>query len=611
MLVDQHGRDMPVTSVPVDTNVSPEIQKAVQQYAGELFEKLDRLVANSPMPVDDKQPKGFFTDPFATLDSVGMGYRPNPSPTTYETLRQMTERNTLLGSIVQLRTHQMAAFCREQENQYSVGYLIRKRGVEHRRKRLTASERDKAQKIRHFVENMGQAPSLTRDGLEDAMKKMVRDSLTFDQVNMETVRTRGGDLYQTLVHDPATIRLADQSRVNPRGIPLTEQEEKTRSVYAQVLNGSIVKEFTARELSWGIRNPRSNVRVGRYGLPEPQMLVQIVTAHLWAEEWNRKAFSQGSTIKGVFNIKGNIDRIKYEAFRRQWMAQVGGITNAWKTPFVNSDGIEFVPMQLSNTEMGYNLWIEYLIKIACAIYLVDPSEINFDLRGGSQGNQPAFMTGNEAQQKMSKDRGLRPLLTFFANLINRNIVWQIDPTLEFAFIGLDAKSEAENIELRQKQGQTHYTINELRALDDMDPLDNGNVIMNPTYTGWVLQQQQQQGQQQGGMGGAGGMPPMGGGAPGQGGQPQQPMEQPYGGRLGPAGQQPTPGAQQGQQKLNAMAQGPKEHEDLHDEDDDIRMLRGNDRNKQNDWASSVHASLGDSDLKKSNPVADLFFEVDL
>jgi len=258
-------------------------------------------------------------------------------------------------------------------------------------------------------------------------------------------------------------------------------------------------------------------------------------------------------------------------------------------------------MQMSNTEMGYQMWIEYLVKIACAIYQMDPTEINFDLRGSSgAGQQPTFVSNNEAQQKMSKDKGLRPLLRFFEDMFNRHIVHRIDAEFELAFVGLDAKSEAEAIELRQKQGMTHLTINEVRALEDLDPIPSGDVIMNPTYTAYLLQQQAMQTQGGAGGGAPGGGQPPDGGAEDQGEQPQQP----YANRFGNAGSKPTDGAKQGKQTLQAMSDQHRGEDDDADEDHDIRML------KKEDWESSVHASVRNNDLRKSNEVAD-FFEIDL
>lgn len=577
--------------------LSDEVRKAVTSATSELFERFDRAFASMPQPVpQENQPKGFMIDPMAMLDSVGMGYRSNPSRVTYETLRQMTEGDTLLGCIIGTRVAQVSTFCMEQENKYSVGNLIRLKGKHKRNRPMTNGEKDRAKKVEFYVENMGQKPSLTRDGFVPAVKKMLRDSLTFDQVNTENQLTRGGQLHQTVVHDPATIRFADTTKWNPRGAPLSPEDEKTRVLFAQVLNGEIITEFTAHELGFGVRNPRSNVRVGNYGYPEPQQLLQTITSHLWAEQWNQKAFSQGSTVKGVLNMKGNIDRMKYDAFKRQWLAQVGGITNAWRTPIINSDGIEFVPMQMSNTEMGYQMWIEYLVKIACSIYQMDPTEINFDLRGSSNGQQPTFVSNNEAQQKMSKDRGLKPLLRFFQDYLNRHIVSRIDDEFELAFVGLDAKSEEQAVELRQKQGQTMITVNELRELEDLKPIKGGEIIMNPTFTSYL--QQLAQAQQQGGQPGAGGQPGMPGGDDQQ---EQEPAEQPYANRFGYAGDPQSQSGQQAGQKMQQAAQG-QQPQDEHVDDADISMLR------RNDWKSSIHASVRDNDLRKStrNEVAECF-----
>lgn len=577
--------------------ISDEIKKAVTSATSELFERWDRSWSSLPSSAkeaaahqDDNKPKGYMIDPFAMMDSVGMGFRPSPNRVTYETLRQMSEGDTLLGCIHGTRVAQVSTFCMDQENKYSVGNLIRHKQKHKRNKPLSPGEKDRAAKIEFYLENMGQVKSRTRDGFVPAMKKMVRDTLTFDQVNTENQLTRGGGLHQTVVHDPATIRFADTSKWNPRGGPLTPDEEKTRVLYAQLMNGEIVKEFTAYEMGWGVRNPRSNVRVGNYGYPEPQQLIQTITSHLWAEQWNQKAFSQGSTVKGVLNMKGNIDRQKYDAFKRQWMAQVGGITNAWRTPIINSDGIEFIQMQMSNTEMGYQMWIEYLVKVACAIYQMDPTEINFDLRGSSSGAQPTFVSNNEAQQKMSKDRGLKPLLRWFQDYINRNIVSQIDDEFEMAFVGLDAKTEEQSIELRQKQGQTMLTVNELRELEDLKPIKGGEIIMNPTFTSYL--QQLAAAQQQGGPQQAPG---------GQQGGEEDEVEQPYANRFGYVGDPQTQGGQQASRTMNQAAQQ-EEPQDVQIDDDDIRML------KRNDWESTIRSSVRDNDLQKSerNEIASIF-----
>lgn len=579
---DTEQGDVLSSAVPVDAAISPEIQKAVAEATGEFNDRLrsnEEVLAKALLRIEGQQeqqgnsegkPKGWFNDPFSLLDSVGMGYRSNPSQVTYETLRQMVERDTLLSAIVLTRIRQVSAFCRPQENKYSVGFAIRPRGRDRQYGRMPEELKARCSKVERFITNMGVDYNIERDGLSKFMAKVVRDRLTYDQVVFEKVPTYGGKIHSVYAHDASTFRIA-QPR-NLKGTPLATRSLNSSVQYVQIVNGERVTQYTPTQLAFCVANPRTSLRAQGYGFAEPMMLMNTVTAHIWAEDWNRKAFSQGSTIKGVMNLKGNVPRQQYEAFKRQWSAQVAGVNNAWRTPILNSDGVEFTPVQMSNTEMGYQMWIEYLVKIACAIYQMDPTEINFDLRGGS-GQQPVFMSSNEAQQEISKDRGLKPLLRFFEDEFNRHIVWCLDDDLEFAFVGLDAKTEEQAIELRQKQSMTTHTLNEARALEDLPPVENGDVVMNPTYTGYL--QQKAMMEQQGGAPG------------GEGGEEGGEAEQPYAENM--QGAEPGEEEQQAKNKLANLAPDTK-----YSADDHLKNL------ERNDWAASIHASLfDDNDLKKS------------
>lgn len=583
------------TSVPVPTDVPLAVRKAVEEATGEFTDKLashsEALMKafehEASRRTGEPKPKSWFNDPFQLLDSIGMGYRANPSQVTYETLRQMTERDTLLAAIVLTRIGQVSTFCRPQENKYSVGFKIRPRGGDKNR-RLRPDEKDRACRIERFMQDMGVDHNIERDGFEQFVKKFVRDRLTYDQACFEKVKTRGNSLHSVYAVPGDTIRIAHPR--DAKGTPPDVANIRRTIKYVQVVNGEIAAEFTPHELAFCIANPRTSMRVYGYGFPEPQMLINTVTAHIWAEEWNRKAFSQGSTIKGILNMKGTVPTKMYEAFKRQWTAQVAGVGNAWRTPILNSDGIDFTPVQMSNTEMGYQMWIEYLVKIGCAVYQMDPTEINFDLRA-SANQQPVFMSSNEAQQKISKDRGLKPLLRFVEDSLNRHVVWCIDDGFEFAFVGIDAETEEQAIELRLKEGQSHLTLNEVRAKEDLPPVkEGGDIVLNPTYTGYLQQMAMQQ-------------PPPGGGMPGmEGGEqpggeegPQNPYDNKFGG---------DPGEEEQQGKA-ALEQHANEEKPDGVDPEVLRTLR------RNDWMATVHQSQRDSDLKKSTTDNDVLFYADI
>lgn len=456
-------------------------------------------------------PKSWFNDPYAMLDSMGLGYRSAPSSLTFETMKQMAEKNTIVSSIIQTRLNQVASFCQPQLNKYSIGFKVAHRNQKHK---LTESEKEHVADMERFVLNMGADKNSERDSFEMWVRKVVRDRLTYDQMCSEKILRRNGKPHSIYAVPADTIRFAAPK--NKRATPLTKAQAWSTPKYVQVIDGTVVNEYTSKEFMFRVANPRTDLRTHNYGLSELELLVTTITSHLWAEEWNRKVFSQGSTIKGILNIKGNIPSAQIEAFKRQWMTQVSGVTNAWKTPVMNSDDMQWIPLQPSNNDMGFQQWLEYLVKVACAVYLIDPAEINFDTRGGV-GSQPMFMSTNEAQQKVSKDRGLQPLLRFIQNTVNEEILWEIDDDYQFLFVGLDARTESEAIELRMKELSSYKTLNEIRReADELPPTPDGDIVLNPVYVGYKQQQAAQQAQAQAGAaGGAGGMPgmPPGAGAP--------------------------------------------------------------------------------------------------
>lgn len=523
---------MTTSEAPLGPTLPPEILSAVEAALGDFAEKVrsnEAVLSKGLAGSAPAEPKSFFIDPTALLDTIGMGYRTAPSYLTYETLRQMSERNTVIASILLTRINQVASFCQPQKSKYGVGFAIRPRGADKHRA-LTRGETDSIRELQQFLLDTGREYNLGRDSFEHFMRKLVRDTLSYDQGCFEKIRTNSGKVHSFCAVPSDTIRIAaPRSR---KGTPPDRHTARDEIKYVQLINSQIAAEFTIDEMCFMVRNPRTHLRVFGYGYSELEMLITTVTSHLWAEEWNRRAFSQGSTVKGVFNLKGNIPTTQFEMFKRQWLAQISGVSNAWKTPVVNVEDIQWMPMQMSNTEMGYQMWMEYLIKVACAIYQIDPAEINFDLRG-STTQQPMFMSNNDAQQKISKDRGLNPLLRALESHINRHIIWANDPRFEFAFVGLDAKTEEQAAQLRLQQGQNYLTLNEVRALEDRSPLKNGDIPLNAVYTGYLAQQAQaeQQKSMMAAQGGAppGGAPPGGappGGAPQQAGASQQDDEQP-------------------------------------------------------------------------------------
>ncbi len=433
-----------------------------------------------------ESPRAMFHDPYSVTDWGG--WRQRPSAMTYETLRTMATQNTVIGAIINLRVNQVAQFARPQQGRYDKGYRIMLRDRRDQSRSMTKAEQQRATEIERMLETTGvllpgEKPQ-DRDSFRTFVKKSVRDVLTYDQWCFEKMRDRQNRPSRFICLPSETIRPAVVDTEHQ-----TVQERRDRVGYVQVFENSVIAEFGVDELAWCIMNPRSDLRANNFGLSPIEQIVRLVTAWLYGFEYNQRFFSQGSAIKGLINIKGTIPDKQMRAFRRMWYQMVSGVTNAWRTPILNSEEIQWVSMHSNNREMEYSAWMDWLTKLICAIYGIDPVEINFQF--GNTGQKSSMSVGSQEDKVVeSKDKGLRPLVDHMADSINQHIVWELEPDFEFAFAGIDAAAESEERKGIMELTSTVLTVNEGRAKLGEKPLPGelGNIIRDPQWLTWAQAQ---------------------------------------------------------------------------------------------------------------------------
>jgi hypothetical protein len=212
------------------------------------------------------------------------------------------------------------------------------------------------------------------------------------------------------------------------------------------------------------------------------MLINTVTATLWGFEHNKRFFSQGTSAKGILNFKGGVPDAKIDSFRRQWKQMISGVTHSHITPMTNVDELQWIDLHSNNRDMEFSAWMDWLIKITCAVFLIDPAELNFSYGNTGQASQ-MFSSPVEQKLKQSKDRGLRPLLTEISGWINTSLIWRLDPRYRLVFAGMEGKNADQAADLGKKQVSYLKTVDEMRAEDDLDPLPDGKgeVILDPSW----------------------------------------------------------------------------------------------------------------------------------
>jgi hypothetical protein len=180
-----------------------------------------------------------------------------------------------------------------------------------------------------------------------------------------------------------------------------------------------------------------------------------------------------------------------QEFRQSWQSMIAGVQNAWKTPVIESDSLQYIDLHKNNREMEFSKWQEYLIKLACATYKIDPSEIGFPMNGSSS-SQPMFEGNNEARLKYSKDSGLTPILKTWEHKLNKYVVKPLDPNFELKFVGMNPESEKDVTDLDIKKAASFMSLKEVRIKHNLPdlPEDEDDLILNPYYMQMIQQKQQ-------------------------------------------------------------------------------------------------------------------------
>ena len=467
------------------------LEKALKSDSPTDMVKANQIIAAIQNKAQTENPKSFFIDPLEF--NANLGYKDKAFSLTYTTLKRMS-KTPIINSIIKTRKNQVADFAEPQEDKYSTGFVIRKKHKNGVEQKMTEQDKKIAFAITDFIMKGGNVGSWGVDDFDTFIRKIVEDSLVFDQMTFEIVRNRRGKIESFLATDASTFRISDSfyekdydnSFFHRNGAGVYNERNdfgpKVKGyypAYVQVYQNAKVNEFYPWELCFGVRNPSTSIYANGYGCSELEDLINVVTSMLWGDEYNRRFFSQGSAPKGLLRIKGTNNEAALQQFKQQWQSMITGVMQGWKTPVVEAD-VDWIDLQKNNRDMEYSSWMEYLIKISCAIYSIDPTEIGWDISRGS-GNGGLFEGSQAERLQHSKDKGLYPLLKFIQRKLNKYIVEQINPDFELVFMGLNGMTISEELDLDVKKLNSFQTINEIREKYELKPIEGGDVIENSTF----------------------------------------------------------------------------------------------------------------------------------
>lgn len=409
------------------------------------------------------------------------GYKEVKTRVNFATLARMS-KTPIINAIIKTRMNQVAQFSSPQSDRFSTGFRITKKGVENQHE-LSKKERKEIDEITEYIINCGINQSWSRDNFEQYLRKLTQDSLVYDQGTHENVFTKSGKLFEFYATDGSTMRITDEEEMRKKAHSRFANYDMVGGYvpkYIQVIDTQIKASFFPWELAWVMRNPTTSIYSNGYGRSELEDMVQIVTNMLNSDTYNANFFKQGASPKGMLRIKGGTHNPRVSEFRREWKSMVSGVQNSWKTPILDADSMEWIDLQKNNRDMEYSNWHQYLIKLGCALYAIDPREIGFSMQDHESGGT-MFESSNEQKIKYSKDKGLKPILKSIEYEFQKKVIDLIAPDYKFEFVGLESETPQEFRERTKTEVETYRTVNEIREELNLEAIEGGDIILNPTY----------------------------------------------------------------------------------------------------------------------------------
>ncbi len=374
---------------------------------------------------------------------TGQGYKYKPQGLSNDLLRNMAN-TPQIKAIINTRIEQASNFNQFTTDLQKPGWIIRKkRGLfDEEEKELTNIEKREIEAIALFLENGGNVSKWDFEGWETFSRKVFEDSWALDQGIFEVAVDRMGRPSEFDAYDGTTFFLAEHNIRTEDDLKKLEPFMINGYLprYVQVFANSVYKEYYPWELCFGVRNASTSIKLNGYGLSENEVLIQIITWMLNSNQYNGNFFQQGSNPKGILNFKDNVDPTKLEEFKQAWSNTLSGTRNSHKLAAISGGNLEWLNMQLSNRDMEFNKWSEFLTVIACTVFRIDPDEVGFriDQKKGGGFSQD----GQKERIKHSKEKGLEPFMKFWQRKFTRLLVGPLTGgKYEFAYTGLEPDDE--------------------------------------------------------------------------------------------------------------------------------------------------------------------------
>ena len=462
--------------------------------------------------------KAIVSDPFFDQVTQHFIYKQKMSRLSHKTLKEVSMRDWLVSAIIQARVDTILRFSRPEHRRFEMGFHVVKRD---KNEQHSSEDHDNIAKLEDFIYHCGRLDNTPRDQsmlFGEFMKLTLRDAMTFGHIAIEKVLTRRGGLHRFRPLPSESVYLVNQKtsrEIIEREIAAARQQYETR--IAQLTNDSdvvakpaprdityfkyvqmsydnrVLTAFGDEDMIFKRFNPQNFTDSMGYCYGPLELSIINITNHLNVENYNANFFTHGFASRGVLHLKGTVTPSNLANFRRTFYNSISGTQNAWRTPIIAGlDEVQWVPMSASAREMEYINFNHHLMRTICTQFQIDPVELGLDFLTTPNGRGLAQQS-NEYKINYSRERGLYPILMFYEDMMNNDVIPALDKELakhyEFRFTGYTDETPQTNIALLQAEMTVHASMNDLLKEAKRTPIDHvvADLPLNQTF--WAIVQQ--------------------------------------------------------------------------------------------------------------------------
>ncbi|RKN38459.1 phage portal protein [Micromonospora endolithica] len=258
--------------------------------------------------------------------------------------------------------------------------------------------------------------------------------------------------------------------IHPGRVRAGRESETGTKVY--LIDGDIDAEYTDDKI---LHIPGFGYD-GVCGVSPIRAARQGIGLALAAEEYGARLFGNGSLASGILQTEQRLEPAQADALKARWRAKVGGLDKAHEVAVLDS-GIKFQQMSIPPEDAQFIESRKFQIDEVARMFGIPPHMLMQTEKSTSWG------TGIEQQVLGFVKFTLRPWLT----RVEQRVTKLLTPQSVYARYSLEGLLRGDSAQraafYTQMWNLGAYSTNDIRRLEDMPPVDGGDVRYRPLNMG--------------------------------------------------------------------------------------------------------------------------------